>query len=267
MPHASHRGCRLYWETDGTPAGPPLLLVRGFARSSRYWGAGLRALLAARFRLILVDNRGVGRSDATRPPYTTALMADDLAAVLDAAGVDRAHVFGMSLGGMIGQQLALRHPARIDRLVLGCTTPGGRNAIRYPLRGVLTLLRAGAAPPHRAMRIIAPLALSRETLERRPEVIDAWVEVARSEPRHRAGLFGQLLAAARHDAWDALPRINAPTLVLTGDADWLIDADNSRRIAARIPGARLQLIPGAGHDFATDRPDETVAALTGFLLG
>jgi pimeloyl-ACP methyl ester carboxylesterase len=262
----THRGCRLYWELDGDPSAPPLLLVRGLARSARYW-AGLRELLAPRFRLILVDNRGIGRSDAPRPPYSTALMADDTAAVLDDAGVARAHVFGMSLGGMIVQQLALRHPARVDRLVLGCTSPGGRNAVRFPLRAVLNLVRSGLAPPERALRIVAPYLLSAQTLRERPDVIDSWQAITRAEPPRLRGLIGQLSAAARHDAWERLPGIGAPTLVLTGDADRLIPHHNSRLLAQRIAGARLQLIAGAGHDFAADRPAETAAALTAFLEG
>jgi 3-oxoadipate enol-lactonase len=265
MPHTLNRGCRLFWERDGNAGAPPLLLVRGLGRSSRFWGKA-RERLGESFHLVVTDNRGVGRSGATWPPYTTRLLADDQAAVLDAAGVERAHVFGISLGGMIAQQLAIRHPQRVDRLVLGCTTPGGPHAVRFPRGGVRDLLRAAVAPLDRAVRVTAPRALSAEALEKHPEIVDEWIAIARSEPRRRRGLLGQLFAAGRHDAWDDLPRISAPTLVVTGDADRLILADNSRRIAERIPRARLRILEGAGHDFPTERPDETAALLREFLL-
>src|SRR5262245_4379623 len=266
MPVTTHRDCRLYWGTAGGPGRPALRVGRGLARSRRYW-TGLRELLAPRFRLILVDNRGIGKSDAPRPPYSTALMADDAAAVLDDAGVARAHVFGMSLGGMIVQQFALRHAPRLQRLVLGCTSPGGRNAVRFPARALLNMLRSGLAPPERGLHIVAPYLLSAQTLRDRPHVLDAWMAITRDEGKRLGGLVGQLAAAARHDLWDRLPGIDAPTLVLTGDADRLILAANSKLLVDRIPGARLRLLPGAGHDFAADQPRETAAALTDFLLG
>jgi 3-oxoadipate enol-lactonase len=265
MPHAIHRGCRLFWERDGRPGAPTLLLVRGLSRSSRYWGE-LRRKLAQSFHLLVTDNRGVGQSDAPWPPYSTPLLADDLAAILDAAGVGRAHVFGISLGGMIVQELAIRHPARVERLILGCTTPGGPHSVRFPGSTVLALLRAAITPVDRGTRSIAPWILSEETLRLRPEIIEEWIAIARSEPRRRRGFIGQLLAAGRHDAWSRLPSITAPTLVVTGDADRLIHPGNSRLLAERIPGARLHTIVSAGHDFPTDRPDETARVITEFLL-
>ncbi len=193
-------------------------------------------------------------------------MADDHAAVLEAAGVDRAHVFGISLGGMIAQELAIRHPRRVERLVLGCTTPGGKHAVRFPRASVVAIVRASMAPVDRAMRSMAPRLLSPETLSRRPEIVEQWIAIARTERRRRLGLAGQLLAAGAHDAWSDLSRITAPTLVMTGDADRVIPSENSHRIASRISGARLHSLAGAGHDFPTDRPEETASAIRGFLL-
>jgi pimeloyl-ACP methyl ester carboxylesterase len=265
MPFATRRGCRLFWERDGRAGAPSLLLVRGLTRSSRYWGE-LREHLAASFHLLVTDNRGSGQSDATWPPYSTKGMADDHAAVLDAAGEARVHVFGISLGGMISQHIALRHAARVNRLILGCTTAGGRSAVRIPRNAVIDLVRAGVGPIDRATRKIASRLLSEETIRQRPEVVEQWIAIALGEPRRRKGFLGQILAAGQHDAYRDLPRIAAPTLVLTGDADRLIPPENSRILADRVPGARLRFIPGAGHDFPTDRPEETAAAIREFLL-
>ena len=267
MPIADQSGCRLHYDLHGEPSAAPLVLIRGLARSGRYWGPFLDLMAArAQFRLLVLDNRGVGKSGVTRPPYTTAQLADDVTCVLDHAGVARAHVFGISLGGMVAQELALRHPARVDHLVLGCTTAGGRRSRRNPWRAVAALIRSGFAAPQRSLDILVPYLLAEDTLQRRPEIATLWLELARAEPLSRGGVLGQLIAAGLHDTWDRLPSIRAPTLVITGDADRLTPPENSRLLAQRIPGARLELLPGAGHDFTTDQPERSVDIVSAFLL-
>lgn len=130
----------------------------------------------------------------------------------------------------------------------------------------MAIVRASMAPVDRAMRSMAPHLLSPEALSRRPEIVEQWIAIARTERRRRLGLAGQLLAAGGHDAWSDLSRITAPTLVMTGDADRLIPAENSHRIASRISGARLHPLAGAGHDFPAERPEETASAIRAFLL-
>lgn len=249
-------GLRIYYEVSGPIGAPPIVLIRGLARSSSYW-LEMRAMLERERRVLVLDNRGVGRSDTPSRPWATADMADDVALVLRASGIERAHVFGISLGGMIAQELALRHPHRVDRLVLACTTPGGHAAFRTPAKAALALVRAAAMPLADGIRSTARFVLSEEALARRPEIVDVWVAIAESEPRSRAGLVFQLLAAARHDAWDRLPFLRHDTLVVTGDADRLIPSENSMLLAKRIPRARLHTLRGAGHDFPTERPEET----------
>jgi 3-oxoadipate enol-lactonase len=192
-------------------------------------------------------------------------MADDCAAVLDASGVHHAHVFGISLGGMVAQELALRHPGRVDRLVLGATTMGGPQREPTPTAAVLTILRALRMPVDDQIRITAPWVLDAQAIARRPAIVDEWIAIAKSEPRYRRSIVGQLLAAAGHDTSQRLHRITAPTLVLTGDRDRLIPMGNSRQLASTIPGAKLELIAGAGHDFPAEQPEETARLLTAFL--
>jgi 3-oxoadipate enol-lactonase len=265
MPYARRAGLRLYWEISGKHDAPAILLIRGLSRSSSYW-YDLRPLLEPRFRVLVMDNRGVGRSDAPGPGFTTADMADDVAAVLHQSGVHRAHVFGISLGGMIAQQLALRHPGRVDRLVLGATTMGGRGAVPAPREAILGLLRAGRGTAADQIRLSTPWVLDAEAVARRPAVVDEWIAIAEREPRSRLAILGQLLAAAVHDTSEHLHRVRRPTLVVTGDRDRLIPMGNSDRIARAIPGSALHVLPGAGHDFPTEQPDEVARLLGEFTL-
>lgn len=216
------------------------------------------------FELVVVDNRGIGRSDAPSPPYSTRVMAADAIAVLDHAGIERAHVFGVSLGGMISQRIAIDHPSRVDRLVLGCTAARGRAAT--PLGATLALARGATMTLAQAMRHTAPWVCSPEFLARRPDVVESWIRIATEEPATRSGLVGQATAGLTHDAEAELARIAAPTMVITGDADRLIPARHSYALAARIAGAKLVVLRGAGHDFPTERPDETASHLRAFLL-
>jgi pimeloyl-ACP methyl ester carboxylesterase len=264
MPHARAGRVRIHYEELGDRDAPALVLVRGLARSARFW-LGFAELLTDRYRVVLLDNRGIGRSDAPLPPYDTASMADDVAAVLDHAGIPRAHVFGISLGGMIAQWVAVKHASRVDRLVLGCTTAGGNAGARPPLAARLALLRGGTMPFHEAMRATAPYVIGPRFLESRPDVVEAWVDIARKEPASFGGLLGQILAAARHSSIRHLARIEAPTLVITGDEDRLIPPLCSYRLAELIPNARLRVMCGAGHDFPTEQPAETVEELRRFL--
>lgn len=264
MPWAQARGARIHYQLLGPADGQPLVLLRGLARSARYW-LGFHELLAQRFRIVLVDNRGVGFSDATRPPYTTSQMADDVIAVLDDAGIRRAHLFGISLGGMIAQWTAAKYPHRIDRLVLGCTTGGGRAGSGATVDAMAALLRGGTMPFHEAMRHTAPWVVAPHFLEARPEVIDRWVAIAVEEPPRFAGLLGQLWAGARHDCSRHLRRIRSETLVLTGDADRLIPAINSYRLVERIPQARIRVLGRAGHDFPTELPEQTAEIVGDFV--
>ena len=264
MPFARSGGVRIHYELLGPEDATPLVMLRGLARSARYW-VDVPELLAERFRVVLMDNRGVGYSDSPRPPYTTQQMADDVIAVMDAASIRRAHLFGISLGGMIAQWVAARYPERIDRLVLGCTTAGGRAGTGATLGATLSLLRAGAMPFDEAMRYTANYVMAPHFLEQRPEVVDHWVEIARKEPPRFAGLAGQMLAAMRHDCSRHLHRIQSETLVITGDADRLIPAINSYRLVERIPRARIRILHRAGHDFPTELPEQTAEHITRFV--
>jgi pimeloyl-ACP methyl ester carboxylesterase len=259
-------GTRIYYEVGGREDALPLVLIRGLARSSSYW-LEVRDFFERERRVLVLDNRGAGRSDCPRPPWSTADMADDVASVLIDSRIERADVLGISLGGMIAQHVALRHPHRVRKLILGCTTPGGRRARSTPPMSALALVRSMLMPFDEGVRYSAPYVLSADALSQRPEIVDVWLAIAASEPRSRIGVIAQLVAAATHDVYALLDFIEHPTLVITGDADRLIAPANSRLLAERIPRATLHTLAGAGHDFPTERPEETAHVVLDFLEG
>ena len=254
-------GVRIFWEQGGNDDGPPILLVRGLSRSSSYW-LGLRPLLERDHRVVVLDNRGVGRSSAVRPGFTVEDMADDCAAVLREVGA--CHVFGISLGGMVAQHLALRHPAFVCTLALGATTFGGRERKPVPAWVVASFLRTAAMSTEQMIRFTAPITLDPEFVKARPDVVDAWVEIALREPRNGLALVGQLLAAARHDASARVADLKMPVMIVVGDRDRLIPPENSAQLHRRIPNAELVTLPGLAHDFPTEAPEKVAAILSAF---
>ena len=244
MPVTDAPGFPMYYETRGD--GFPLLLVNGLGSDHREWLFQLPAF-AARFRVVLFDNRGAGDSAVPQGPYTTAGMADDAAALLAAIGVGRSHVIGVSLGGMIAQELALRHPGRVERLVLACTSPGGDAAVRPSAEALSAFVRTPEGRPEEELRRMIPFLYTERFARERPAEIDAFVARRLRHPTSPAGHAAQLAAAIAHAAADRLPGIRARTLVIAGTDDRLVPPENSRRIASLIPGATLALLPGAPH--------------------
>jgi 3-oxoadipate enol-lactonase len=256
MPFASRDGHQLHYETFGDPAKPPLLLIMGLAVSSKAWDR-LPQILAGERYVIVFDNRGTGLSSKRGFAYRISEMADDAAAVLDAVKVSCADVFGISMGGMIAQELVLRHPERVRRLALGATFASFRKQRRAPLRSVwdLILLNLGFDSADRLARLL----LSADWHAKNPGRGVEWIRAA--QPTRFRFALAQSLAILRHHTLPRLKDIKVPTLVITGDADRLVLHANSERLSKEIAGATLKVIKGAGHVFPLEREEETVAAL------
>ena len=211
-------------------------------------------VLAEGLRVLSFDNRGVGRSDVTRGPYSLEQLADDAVAVLDAAGEESADVYGLSMGAMIAQVLALRHPERVRALVLGASTAGGS---RHELPDDATLAfmeRRASMPPEEAVWAAVPYNYGTATRQRHAGRIGEDVVHRLRYPITRAGYEAQLAAAWRHDTSHRLGRIAAPTLVVHGSEDRIVPIANGVRLADGIRGARLKVLRGAGHLYTTDAP-------------
>ncbi|MGA2855390.1 MAG: alpha/beta fold hydrolase [Candidatus Sulfotelmatobacter sp.] len=259
MPFANNQGTKIYWDEQGT--GAPILLIMGLGYPSAMWHR-TRPGLSASYRTIALDNRGAGESDVPPGPYSIALMASDAAAVLDAAGVPSAHVFGVSMGGMIAQEFALQYPERVRSLILGCTAAGGPNAPRAEPAALDMLRAVSMMPPEQAAEAAVPFIYNSGTPRR---LIDEDIAQRRPWLPRSAGYLGQLQAILTWGSFSRLTQIAAPTLVIHGKMDRLVPPGNGEMIAARIPGAQLVLLERAGHLFSTDQPEAAQRAIFEFL--
>lgn len=264
MPTAQVGGIDLHYELAGQ--GPRLLFIGGTGGDLRHRPNVFDGPLASSFEVLAYDQRGLGRSGKPTPPYSMAEYGEDAARLLDAVGWETARVVGVSFGGMVAQELALRHPERVERLVLACTSSGGAGGASAPLHEYADL-----PPRERALRQIAIGDLGcDETWQRdNAAAVETLIEgiLARQLPDddHEgiAGARGQLDARRWHDTWDRLPNLDVPTLVCGGRRDGIAPPPNLEALASRIPGARLEFFDG-GHLFLLQDP-KAFGAIVDFL--
>lgn len=244
-------------QIDGVEGdGPPLLLLAGQANNHHWWDA-VRPDFAA-YRTVSLDWRGTGVSADGPGDFTTRSLADDVAAVLDALGVETADVYGTSMGGRVAQWLAVDHPGRVRRLVLGCTTPGGPHAVE---RSQEVRRRLAVAETAAAREAVADLMYSPGWRSTHPGPYSTLGDPDMSAVSARR----HLRASARHDAYDQLARITAPTLVLHGTDDDFAPVVNAELLAGRIPGATVRLFAGARHAYFEECRPEASRTVLEFL--
>ncbi|WP_103503046.1 alpha/beta fold hydrolase [Streptomyces sp. SM14] len=258
MPHATASdGTRIAYQTAGD--GPPLVLLAGQSNSHHWWDA-VRADFETGHRTVTLDHRGTGDSDKPDEPYSTEGFADDVIAVLDHLGIERADVYGTSMGGRIAQWLAARHPSRVRRLVLGCTSPGGTHGVERDggVRASLALPSATAV-----RRALLELMYTPGWLAEHPGPYGTLGDASMPAYARRR----HLVASNQHDAWEVLPLIQAPTLVLHGTDDRFNPAANAALLAGRIPDARVELIEGARHAYFEEFREVAGPLVLDFLAG
>jgi pimeloyl-ACP methyl ester carboxylesterase len=264
----------VYYDEHGS--GDPLLLVMGLAADSTAWMFQVPAF-AQHYRTIVFDNRGVGRTSKPSGPYTIHQMADDAAGLLDVLDVRRAHVVGVSMGGMIAQELALRHPERVRSLVLACTYPEPDAEVELNRRFSVerfggTVTSEGqmqvdfkAINPMDFLQHLLPTVFSQDFIARDlPKLIQVFSGALQYGFSMEA-ILGQVAAVMSHQATDRLHQIAVPTLVITGDADRLIPPANSDILAQCIPGAKLVRVAGGSHGFNFETPEVFNRAVLDFL--
>jgi len=224
-------------------------------------------VFARKYRLVAYDPRGAGRSDAPDIPYTTEMMADDLAGLLDDIGIDSAHILGGSMGGMIAQQFALRYPHRVRSLILACTKFGGPHEIPVDTEILEYWEHPKQLSPEDSIMQSLRMQMSQEFIDKNPDLIQQIIKRALEAPPPVTPQSGmrQVQAIIGHNTYDRLPEIKAPTLVIHGDADRMSPVENGRILASRIPNAELVILKKMGHGFMIEAFDESNRLMLDFL--
>jgi pimeloyl-ACP methyl ester carboxylesterase len=255
MPTLTIDGTDIYYERRG--AGEPLLLIQGLGGNSLHWGDGFLGALEDTFELVLYDHRGAGRSGELEGECTIARLAEDAVAVLDALEIESAHVVGISMGGMVAQELVLTHPERVRTLTLGCSFPGGPEAKMTDMEVVGLIAEAVlSGDGERAIRVGYEIMIAPE-FAADPANYEVYSKVAELYPAPIPTLMAQLSAIVGHDTSGRLAEIEVPTLVVHGTADRLLESVNGELLARLIPDARLELLEGAGHMFFWEQPERS----------
>src|SRR5690242_3774889 len=268
MPFVERGDIRLFYEQPGQ--GPRLMVITGTNGDLRRKPSVLESPLAQRFTLLAYDQRGLGQSGKPDRPYRMADYADDAAAVMDAVGWDSARVLGISFGGMVAQEFALRHPARVERLALACTAAGGRGGASYPLHELI-----GLSPQQRAEHLLAIQDTRRDAAwvaanpERAQAALAELMARARpvdaSDPNMALGSRRQLEARRDHDTYNRLPQLEMPVALFAGKYDAVAPAAAQEAMRRQIPQASLRFFEG-GHLFTMQDP-AAYSAIGDFLAG
>ena len=265
MPQIISNGISINYEIAGH--GDPLLLIMGFAMPGAAWLPMLSFLSG--FQSIYFDNRGTGLSDAPGGPYTVAAMADDASNLIRGLGLERVRVYGISMGGMIAQELTLRHPEQVSMLVLGCTTPGGREAARASDE-VLQALVAGsklmAQDPDAGIDLVLPLLYPPEFIEAHPEIKQftrLGMTLAPPTPPETADKLAAGLI--EFDTCERLQQIDCPVMIVHGEKDIVVPPRNAALLKERIRNAELLMIPEGGHNYPAADPVGIHQRITSFL--
>lgn len=262
MKRAHINGIQIAYELRG--GGTPIVMIHG-AQGDQTMFSGMAAAFANRFQVLTFDQRGSGLSEKPEMDYSIAMLADDTAALMDHVGFAAAHVIGVSMGGTVAQELAIRHPRKVLSVVLGCTTAGGPNAVRLSDSGLASAYSTRPMSAEERGRALAEAAFTRGYLDKHPEVVAGMIEARRNRPLDPAALGRRMNAIRDFDAYDRLAQIKSPTLVITGKDDALVPWENSRILADRIAGAQLVILQPAGHCFWLEQPEQSAEAIQNFI--
>ena len=241
--------------------GEPMLLIQGMSGNHLAWGEPFLSDLERDFDVVAYDHRGVGRSSAVTDPFTITELADDAAALIAALGWEAAHVVGISMGGMVAQELALRHPDRIRTLTLGCTYAGGEGSALTSSQVSTKLAEAMmAGDPDRAIATAYEVNVS-PGYGADKSAYGTFYEMATALPTPVPVIMLQMQAIAAHNTLDRLQEISAPTLVIHGTVDEMLPYSNAVLIASKIPDAQLETLEGVAHMFWWEQPERSAAAI------
>ena len=246
MPAVRVNDIDLYYETYGE--GIPLVLIMGLRRNLSWWYRQIPAL-SQHFHVIAFDNRGAGRSDKPVMDYSIALFADDTAGLMEALGIQNAHILGISMGGYIAQELALRHPDKVKSLLLGCTSCGGCRTVAMSGERLKKFMANKGLSPEEILRKDMDIYFSDGFIQDHPAEVEEFIEISLRHYQPADAFFRQFTACQRHDTADRLSRVKVPVSIAVGDDDPLVPSVNSTILKEIIPGAELFFFPGCRHCF------------------
>lgn len=263
MPTVKVGDINMYYEIHGE--GAPLLLIMGFGMDLTGWMFQVPEF-SNKYRVLVFDNRGVGRTDAPDKPYSIRMMADDTAGLMDELSVDRAHIVGLSMGGFIAQELAISHPERVKSLVLATTEPAFDYHFATEVIGSWVAARTEGVTPKTYFSLILPFLFTDKFFDNADRVrmaLDTMAANPHLAPAH--GLSRQFAACIGHSTRDRLKHLTAPTLVLVGREDILLPVKLSGELASLVPESKLVVLEGGGHGFNAEIADKFNQAVLAFL--
>ncbi|HYA90636.1 MAG TPA: alpha/beta hydrolase [Thermodesulfobacteriota bacterium] len=245
-------GIEIHYELHGQ--GDPLVLIMGLRRNIEWWYRQI-STLSKHFKVLVFDNRGAGRTDKPKMDYSIQLFADDTAGLMEALGISKANVLGVSMGGYIAQELALNYPDRVKRLVLACTGPGGERAVLASPERLKKFTANEGLTPEEILRKDMDIYFSDEYLKKNREEMEGFIKLSLRYYQPPDAFERQFAACLRHDTVNRLSRLDVPTLILTGDDDPLVPSENSKILNALIPRSELVFLPGKRHCFFIEEAD------------
>jgi pimeloyl-ACP methyl ester carboxylesterase len=267
VPKVKSNDVEIYYEIRGK--GTPLVMINGWTASSERWPPKFIEELAKYHKLILVDNRGTGRSDKPDVEYSIKQMAHDVASVMDVINISKAHVFGASMGGMIAQEFALHYPEKVEGLILGCSTCGGSQMIwSEEVRKLIVAFASGHPPEmspelqNKMLRFSFTPSFLKENLN---TIMKGLIAIKYPTPAFAMGRQAQAILS--HDTYDRLTQIEVPTLVLYGEEDIMMPIENSRILAEMIPNTKIKMFDSVGHNFTAGIEKKVAEVILEFLAG
>jgi pimeloyl-ACP methyl ester carboxylesterase len=263
MPIAKVGEINMYYQIHGE--GEPLVLIQGLGADLGGWALYQTPVFSKQYQVIVFDTRGVGRTDAKDKPFSIGIAADDTAGLLDALNIERAHILGMSQGGMIAQELALKYPQRIKSLILAATTARSSALSSYVIDTWVRMVQEGISQETVIRDTLVWLFTDR--FFQNPELVQLAVDNMLNDPYTdlRKSIVQQVGNREEFDNMDRISQITAPTLVLVGNEDILLPVKLSEELVARIPNAELVILDGGGHGFSLEIPDKFNKAVLEFL--
>ena len=264
MPKVKVNDIQMYYEVHGE--GFPLIMIMGLSGNINWWDPHLIAKLSTKFQLVVFDNRGAGRTDTSNRKYTVKLFADDSAGLMDALGISRAHVLGISMGGMIAQELALSYPEKVGKLILCSTTCGGPKSVP-PSEKALEMLTADnrALSHEEVIRMAIPFLVTGKFIEDNPDLVEFKTRQMLKVPISNAAYIRQLDAIMEFDAYERLSQIKVPTLILHGKQDMLVPPENGSILATAILDSKLVYFKNSAHEL-TEETEKAISVVLDFLL-